>query len=139
MEDGHAQLIRRMPAMARVGSSLVVHADAVWYATMGGSISEVNAAVASAVGSGDPARWDELLAAFNERRTFWREPARVDELLARFGGRRLVHGHTQLSTLAAPMRVDLTRELVYADGRCVAVDGGLCAGGPGFLYRLPPD
>jgi len=139
MESGHVELIRRMPAMARVGSSLIVHADALWYAAMGGSVSEVNAAVASAVDSGEPARWDGLLAAFNERRTFWREPARVDELLGRFGGRRLVHGHTQLPKLTEPTRVDLTRELVYADGRCVAVDGGLCAGGPGFLYRLPPD
>lgn len=139
MTDSHADLIRRLPAMARVGSSLVVHADALIYARMGASLSEVNAAVAGTLRAGDPARWDELLAAFDERRTFWREPARAGELLERFGGRRLVHGHTPLQTLTQQSRIDVTRELVYADGRCVAVDGGLCAGGPGFLYRLPAD
>jgi sugar/nucleoside kinase (ribokinase family) len=137
MNDGHVDLVRSMPALARVGPSLLVHADALLYHAMGSSVHEANAAVASTLQSDDAADWDNLLGAFDERRTFWRQPAKANVLLERFGGRLLVHGHTQLQTLTQRAGVDLSRPLVYGDGRCVAVDGGLCAGGPGFLYRLP--
>lgn len=33
--------------------------------------------------------------------------------------------------------VDITGPLMYADGLCVNMDGGMSASGPGFVYALP--
>lgn len=137
LDEGHLGLIRGLPAMVRVGTALLVHADAPFYLDLGDSVSEVNAALAGALAVPDAERWDQLLGAFSERRAMWRDPSLVATFLRRFGGRQLVHGHTQLPLLTGDRRVDLRHEVAYADARCVAVDGALCSGGPGFLYVLP--
>jgi pfkB family carbohydrate kinase/Calcineurin-like phosphoesterase len=129
--------LRRLPAMARVGPALLVHADAMLYGGLGASVSEVNERWIDWLLTADPERWDELLAGLSARRAFIADPAAADRLLTRFGGRQLVHGHTPIPHLVRGEAHDMTGPHIYADGRVVAVDAGLAAGAAGFLYRLP--
>ncbi|HEX2141997.1 MAG TPA: PfkB family carbohydrate kinase [Candidatus Limnocylindria bacterium] len=133
----HASWLRRLPAVARVGTVLLVHADATLYASLGASVSEVNERWIEWLATADPDRWDELLAGLSARRAFLADPNAADRLLARFGGRQIVHGHTPISHLVRAEARQVSAPHLYADGRVVAVDAGLAAGAAGFLYRLP--
>ncbi|HEX2140772.1 MAG TPA: metallophosphoesterase, partial [Candidatus Limnocylindria bacterium] len=133
----HTSWLRRLPAVARVGTVLLVHADAMLYASLGASVSEVNERLTEWLTTADPDRWDELLAGLSARRAFLADPKAADRLLARFGGRQLVHGHTPIPHLVRGEARRVSVPHLYADGRVVAVDAGLAAGAAGFLYRLP--
>ncbi len=129
------------PAMAHAGDSLLVHADALFYAEYGDSVPAANTGIGAVLAGRDPAAWDRLLDQFSQRRAFdaSREggTARAAAFLARFGGRRIVHGHTPISTVTGQSPATVRAPLVYADGLCVNCDGGMYRGGPGFVYRLP--
>lgn len=129
-----------LPAIARVGDDLLLHADATLYAHYGRTIAETNRAVAAVLASDDPQAWFRLLRDFSEHRAFAegeRGLARAEAMLRRFGGRRIVHGHTPITKISGVPAADVHEPLVYAGGRCIDVDGGMYLGGPGFIYRLP--
>ena len=137
----HIDWITSLPAMARVGTWLFVHADATLYTKYGSSIEEVNHAFQSILQGDDDnaAVWDQLLDDFSRREEFadWQpegeQQARL--FLRAFDARRLLHGHSPLHRSTAISEVKAAR--VYAGGLCVNVDGGMYLGGPGFVYRLP--
>jgi len=133
-----------LPAMARVGETLLIHADSPLYHHCGNSLAEVNATIGALLAADDLAAWDELLARFTDRDAFdeqhpdgWRN---IERLLATFGGQRIVHGHTPIERVTGLPPRAVVGPYSYAGGRCVNVDGGLYLGGHGFVYRLPdPD
>jgi hypothetical protein len=134
----HLNWLMRLPLMARAGDCLLVHADASFYLRYGRSIDEVNAALNSLMQEGDALAWEELIEDFARRGAFhYSDDGQkfVHRFLESFGGRRLVHGHTPISSIlgCAPQKV--TDPLVYAEGHCINVDGGMCLGGPGFVYQ----
>jgi Calcineurin-like phosphoesterase len=135
-----AQWLLSRPAMARAGDRLLVHADATFYELYGRTVEEVNAAIAAVLGEGDPAAWDRLLEHFSERRAFDDSAPggseRAAAFLARFGARVVVHGHTPIGYATGERDEAVEGPYVYAEGRCVNVDGGLYLGGPGLLYRI---
>lgn len=136
----HVRWLTSLPAMTRVGDTLLVHADALFYLHYGGTIDEVNRAFAALLHSDDALRWDRLMGEFSEHRAFVDGAAgaeRAATFLCRFGGRQLVHGHSPISAITRQPPVEVREALVYADGLCVDVDGGMYRGGPGFVYRLP--
>jgi hypothetical protein len=137
----HVCWLTALPAMAHVGEHLLVHADALFYAGYGRTIDDVNRAFAAILQSGDPVRWDRLLSEFSEHRAFIDGEAGAAcaaAFLDWFGGRQIVHGHSPISTITREPPSEVHQALVYADGLCVDVDGGMYRGGPGFVYRLPP-
>jgi hypothetical protein len=139
LTPAHVAWILGLPALARVGDWLLMHADSSFYLDYGRSVAAVNRALRALLRRRDPAAYDRLLGAF--RREFGdTRPAghaKVDAVLGAFGARRLVHGHTLISNLSGRPIESVTEPLVYDGGRCVAVDGGLGEGGRGILYRLP--
>ncbi|HLG77115.1 MAG TPA: hypothetical protein VKX46_11925, partial [Ktedonobacteraceae bacterium] len=54
-----------------------------------------------------------------------------------FGGEQIIHGHTPISLMVNSKPQKVTAPWIYANGRCVNVDGGIYMGGPGFLYQIP--
>lgn len=135
---GQAEWLAARPAAALEGATLLLHADAGLYPGLAGSLGELNRAFRALVASDDPAGYDDLLIRFSEHGAFARMAG--DELLDRtletFGGKRVVHGHTPISMLTRRHPFEVVAPLIYADGRCVNVDGGLYLGGPGFVYTL---
>ena len=61
---------------------------------------------------------------------------RAAQFLAPFDTRQLVHGHTPIDhVLQCPAEL-VAWPLIYANGLCVNIDGGMYRGGPGFIYQL---
>ncbi len=56
-------------------------------------------------------------------------------MLATYGGGQIIHGHTPIMYMTKQPPDEIDAALVYNAGLCVNVDGGLYAGGPGFVYR----
>lgn len=137
----HVAWLSALPAMARQGDHLLIHADALLYARFGRTIDEVNRAFAAILQTDDPIRWDLLLDGFGEHRAFIdgvRGAARAEALLQRFGGRQIVHGHSPIGSILKIPAAEVRQPMRYANGLCLNVDGGMYQGGPGFIYRLPP-
>ena len=136
----HIAWLTDLPAMALVGDYLLVHADSTMYSSYGGSIAEVNQALTELLQGDDAAAWDRLLEQFTERKAFIDDAegtARAAQFLRDFGGRQIIHGHTPINFVRRCLPEDVVEPLVYADGLCVNVDGGMYMGGPGFVYELP--
>ena len=136
----HREWLSRRPALARVGETLLAHADSTFYLGYGQSIEEINAAFRAVLVNDNVADWDDILDGFARRHAFdGREPGgaeRAAEFLALFDSRQLVHGHTPIDhVLQCPAEM-VAWPLIYANGLCVNIDGGMYRGGPGFIYQL---
>lgn len=128
------------PAMALEGDTLLIHADAMLYTHYGRSVDEVNRTLADLLHGDDSARWNQLLARFGEHHHFLdaeHGAGRAAAMLERYAGERIVHGHSPICSILDVPAETVREPLVYADGRCIDVDGGMYLGGPGFVYRLP--
>ena len=128
-----------LPAMARIGDILLLHADATFYTHYGNSIEEVNAGLANVLRKSDPLACEELLEEFAMRNVFHHHLVGkevVDRFLTLYKSKRLIHGHTPINLITEKSAKKVTEALIYADGRCINVDGGIYLGGPGFLYQL---
>ncbi len=136
LTEDDAAWMARLPALARVGDALLVHADAGLYLSLGATLGEANERLAAILAVPEPVVWDGILSVMSERYALRDDPGLAPRLLARFGGRRVLHGHTPIArfTRADPARVDAPH--VYAGGLAVALDPGLALGGPGFLHQL---
>jgi hypothetical protein len=150
LTPNHIAWLKALPAMALESDRLLLHADGGIYTLYGSSIEEVNQAFRAVLHSDNHAAWVKLEKDFARRYAFYGRdkdnPKGASEegrsLAARFlqqyGGRQLIHGHTLISDMTGQKPEEVTGPLIYADGACVNVDGGMCEGGPGFVYRLPP-
>jgi hypothetical protein len=130
----------QLPAMALVGDSLLLHADAPFYLKYGTTIEEVNNNVHELLRHSDALSWEELLEDFARRGVFMSSIYGVEfasRYLQQFGGQRLVHGHTPISRMLNCPPKKVNAPWTYAEGQCVNVDGGLALGGSGFVYQLP--
>jgi hypothetical protein len=127
--------LRLLPAVARVGDHLLVHADTDLYLEWGSSVEEVNATAARLL-SGDQAELAEAWRVLTSRMRFTgrKGRARAEQLLDTLGGRQVVHGHTVIQVLTG--RDEVTGPVEYADGCALAIDGGRYAGGPLLVVRL---
>lgn len=136
LTEADAAWLARLPALARVGDALLIHADAGLYLSLGATLGEANERMTAILAEPDPVVWDGILGVMSERYSLRDDPGLAPRLLARFGGRRILHGHTPIArfTQADPARVDAPH--VYAGGLAVALDPGMPLGGPGFLHQL---
>jgi hypothetical protein len=140
LADRHIAWLAGLPALARCGDALIVHADSTLYLDYGPDIAAVNRTLGDLLAGDDLPAWIAFLDRFFEHRMFedmdpqgW---ARAAAMLERFGGRRIVHGHSPIPVWAGLRPEQVTTARVYAGGRCINVDGGMYLGGPGFVYRL---
>lgn len=137
----HVEWLTRLPALAHEGAYLLVHANSLFYVDYGASLEEVNGAIGAILLGNDAAAWTRLIEGFRTRWFF--DDARPDGkenalgFLERFGGRRIVHGHVPVPVMVGQSAKEVAGPLVYADGLCINVDGGIAMGGPGFVYKLP--
>lgn len=136
----HLDWLAHLPAMARVGDYVLVHADAPLYIKYGRSLEQVNAAYQQVMKHSNSLDWDELLDEFGRRCVFLHELG-GDEFIRRFlqfyEGKYIIHGHTPISSILGCPPKKVTSAYIYAADRCINVDGGLYLGGPGFIYQLP--
>ncbi|GGO32085.1 metallophosphoesterase [Micromonospora parathelypteridis] len=137
----HVAWIMSLPAVAVVDRYLLVHSDTDRYLEFGQTIGAVNAAVATAMISLDTSDWLKFCGRMSDRSAFREaESARPDDvvsaMLGTLGGELLVHGHSTLTKYFGVPPQDVREALWYADGRVVAVDGGVYEGGRILLTRL---
>lgn len=128
--------LSRLPAMARIGSDLLVHSDTTAYLGWGRSVDAVNAHVTSLLTRADPGGVAEVWRGLAQRRRFVgaKGVEQAASLLAAYGGDRVVHGHSIVATLRGTTPGHGT--LSYADGKALAIDGGRYDGGPLLLVDL---
>jgi len=138
LTPAHVRWMLRMPAAALAGDDLLLHSDATGYREYGESPALVSAAFELLMRGDDVGAWQRLLDALDEHRAFWGPggAGQARTVLRRLGGRRIVHGHTPIAKLTGQPDAGVTGALAYASGLCLAVDGGIYRGGPGFVHRL---
>lgn len=138
LTDEHVDWICSLPAMAAVGDALLVHADADFYLRYGSSIAGVNSAIRETLLGDQVEAWFALISRFGARNAFRGRRGRkvAEQFLQRFGGRVLVHGHTPIHVIEGGDAPSVTEPLIYGKGACMNVDGGMYAGGPGFVAAL---
>ena len=131
----HRAWLVALPAIAREGDWLLLHADTDAYLRYGRSVETVNAGIASAL-----ARVCRTSSTRRSRSSATGSGSAirlvVDTLLDVLGGSRIVHGHTPSRPCSGATRGRSRDPLVSDDGRVVNVDHCLFGGGPGFVTRL---
>lgn len=140
MTDRHAAWLARLPAMARLDDTLLLHADAMFYVDHGRTPGQVNESLWALLACDELRRWERVLRAFSEHQAFntrgMTGQQRAQQLLRYFGAARLVHGHTPIPIARAEPAHRAVEAWTYAGGNCINVDGGIYLGGPGFVYQL---
>jgi hypothetical protein len=137
----HVEWIKGLTAVALVNGYLLLHSDTGRYLELGSTIEQINHAVARALQQDGVQSWLELYSLMRSRGGFrGAEPARADDAVATMldtlGGKTIVHGHTQLSKFGFATS-DITVAHRYADGRVLAIDGGVFEdGGRVLLTKL---
>jgi hypothetical protein len=139
MPAEHLDWIAQLPVMLRVEDTLIIHADTLFYASYGATIEQVNLTVTRMIRDGHLEALAQLMRSFSQHRDFWMVPDSVEGFLKQFGARRLLHGHTPIHKMAGRAVESVRAPLVYADGRCINLDGGIYFGGRGFVYRSDED
>jgi hypothetical protein len=141
LTEAHIEWMMHLPALVHVEDWLFLHADSTFYLEYGSSLNEVNAALSALLQRKQVEEWDKLLNDFSRRRELLDSrsdgSANVARILQSFGGQRLLHGHTCISTITRRPPEEVIEALVYTNGLCVNVDGGMYLGSPGFLFELP--
>ena len=136
-EPRHAEWISNLPAMAKVGDNLLIHADSSLYVEYGRTVEAVNEAAHAVLTSDDPEAWRKLLVHFSDRFAFigpnGRRHARA--FLQLFEAERVIHGHTPIALVTGKDPDEVTGPLVYADGLCMNAEAGMYLS-VGFIARL---
>jgi hypothetical protein len=135
LTDEHVAWLARRPALGCRGSTLLVHCDSTLYLELGDGVEEVNEVAASTLAGDDASQWADLDDRL-WRRNELQDPREARRFVEAFGCERVVHGHTPIPVVTGDDPESVSGPLVYAEGRCINVDGGLYMGGPGFLWEL---
>ncbi len=138
----HVEWLLNLPLMAQVEGWLFMHADTLAYTRYGLTVDEVTAAIHDVLRGDDTAAIDQLMKDFSEHDIFADYRAdgvgRAAGVLNIYGGEQIVHGHSPISKMVKTRAETVMQALVYANGQCVNVDGGMYLGGPGFVCELQP-
>ncbi|MFD9307001.1 metallophosphoesterase [Streptomyces sp. NPDC060048] len=137
----HIAWLLDLPAVALVDDHLLILSDTARYLEFGSTIADVNTAVSATLNATDTAVWLEFCERMSDRGAFRdAEVAHVDDpvsvVLGTLGGTVLVHGHSTLTKYFGVAPAEVRDVLRYADGRVVAIDGGVYEGGRILLARL---
>ncbi|GGP34868.1 metallophosphoesterase [Saccharothrix coeruleofusca] len=139
LTDEHIAWLTSRAVLRLVDDHLLMHSDTLAYLEWGGTIDEVNAAVAEVLRGDDLAEWWECWRRMTTRYAF-RGPdggAVAEQLMRMLGGREVVHGHSVIADQLGVPPAQVDGPLRYADGKVLAVDAGLYSGGPCLVVPLP--
>ncbi|MBZ0279931.1 MAG: serine/threonine protein phosphatase [Anaerolineae bacterium] len=131
--------LANLPVMLLVGDKLIIHADSLLYTNYGKTVDEVNQAVATLFAESDLPGIGQLMKRFATREAFLDSEQGVRiaaDFLATYGGSQIIHGHTPITTITGQPSSEITEPLVYANGLCVNIDGGMYMGGSGFVHII---
>lgn len=139
MSDEQADWLASRLPLLRVGDHLLSHSDTLAYLEYGDSVEAINEAIGQELAAGAAPRWWDVFRQLTRRHDFRGPdgPQRAEQLLDALGGTVLVHGHSPIPEHLATDPSQVSEPLVYAEGRVVSIDGGLFAGGPCLVTRLP--
>ena len=142
VSDAQRTWLSSLPAMIQLGEWHLQHADSTFYADYGRTIADINTAFTRVLQSNSYEQWAELIVAFIRRGEFMEtrggSAAAAQNYLTLFGATHLVHGHTPIPVAAPHTKGQpVTAPLVYNDGLCINIDGGMYLGEPGFLFEIP--
>jgi hypothetical protein len=138
LTSAHVEWLGNCPAMIVIDDTLVLHADALFYAEYGSTPDAVNAEFRRILHGDNLADWQRLLEQFGEHRAFFGPDgeANLEWFRTTFGGARVVHGHTPIARMLGIPPESVEEAYEYRAGRAVNVDPGIYLGGPGFTYRV---
>ncbi|GEM48759.1 metallophosphoesterase [Deinococcus cellulosilyticus] len=141
LKPHHIEWLQGLPVLLKLGEYLFMHADSLMYLRHGRNIRDVNWFFHQVMRQGDGGLWSQLIEEFTERRVFFQNPALIQPVLAAFGGSCLIHGHTPIHYMLGIERdavLTLTEPYMYANGKCINVDGGLSdSRARGVILELP--
>lgn len=123
------------PAMLHVDDLLIAHADSTLYFDYGKTVDEVNNHWRGLLDGGNLGALMDLNEEFSEHQAFWSNHDKARKFLKRYGGTQLWHGHTPIHKVVGGKAAAVTEPLLYADGLCVNLDGGIYLGGQGFFIK----
>lgn len=136
----HIEWLSNLPGMVQIGDTLLIHSDALFYMSYGDTVEEVNESFNYILTQDSPAIWIRLLNEFTERAAFAdmseSGAEKATSFLEAFNAKRIIHGHTPISTVTREAASAIVQPHVYAEGRCINVDGGMYLGGSGFVCQL---
>jgi 3',5'-cyclic AMP phosphodiesterase CpdA len=138
LSDDQLEWLAALPALCVLEDMLFMHCDATFYLDFGRNAGDVNQAIADMLRSDQPSVWEEIMSPFFDRGEFAegrRGVATAQKVLRTFGGTRIIHGHTPIPYLTRQNPSDVVGPLLYAEGLCLDVDGGMYMGGPGFVVN----
>jgi hypothetical protein len=141
LTPGQVAWLAERPALARLGEYLLMHSDTKEYLAWGASVDAVNGSVGAVLAGDDMAAWWDCWRRLTTRYAFRGErgATAATEVLSAFGGTSIVHGHTLIADQLGIDPESVAEPLRYAGGRVLNVDGGLFAGGPCLVVKLPEE
>lgn len=137
LTHNHLAWMRNLPAMARLGDRLLIHADSTVYLSHAPTLDGVNASFRAALHSEDTGEWEDLIGDFSEHRAFASMRSgegNLRDFLRHYGGTQIIHGHTPIQVMADV--IVPTAPFAYLDKRVINVDGGMAMGAPGFIWQM---
>lgn len=140
LREKHVSWLRERPAMALVENALLIHADATFYTRYGHSVAEVNETFKNLLTHNNTLAWEVLIETSSMRGVFADQYGGhefIERFTHIFGGERIIHGHSPISSVIGGAARKVAQPYIYAEGKCINVDGGIYLGGSGFVYRLP--
>ncbi len=138
LTDEMVEWLAGLPAFARLGTDLLVHADTTEYLGWGDDVEALNSAISAVLHSDDIVLWWELWRTMTTRYAFLGSDGRgrARRMLDMLGGSRIVHGHSVIGDLRDLASESVEEAWSYADGLVLAVDGGIYDGGPSLVVPL---
>ncbi|AHH93941.1 metallophosphoesterase [Kutzneria viridogrisea] len=138
LTDRHVRWLTDRPVVAVVGEDLLLHSDTTAYLNWGETVEEVNEAVSGVLHGRDLTAWWDCWHRMTTRYAFRGATGAdaADQLLTRFGGSRIVHGHSIIADQLGIQPAEVDGPHSYAEGKALAVDGGLFDGGPCLVVEL---
>jgi calcineurin-like phosphoesterase family protein len=139
LTSAHIEWLSTRPLVAHAGDHLLLHSDTLEYLGWGEDAEQINRAVREILAGDDIKEWWEVWRRMTTRYAFRGADGFevAGELLARLGGERIVHGHSVIADQLGIQPAQIDAPLLYAGGKVLGVDGGLFAGGPCLVVRLP--
>ena len=140
LREEHISWLKERPAMALVENALLIHADATFYTRYGHSVSEVNETFKNLLAHSNMLAWEELIETSSMRGVFIDQSSGyefIERFTQIFGGERIIHGHSPISSVIGEVAKKVLQPYIYAEGKCINVDGGIYLGGSGFVYQFP--
>jgi calcineurin-like phosphoesterase family protein len=138
LTPAQAEWLSGLSFMARLGASVLAHADASFYGEYGMTVEAINRRLCCIVQAEDRDAWDMLLEGIDRHRAFLGPSGeqRAAAFLAPLQAGRLVHGHTPIAKITQQAPETVRAPYAYAGGRCLNIDGGIYLGGSGIIQGL---